>query len=145
MNPRLNPLLINPHRNPSPPPSPSGVHSSTRAPGFSKTQVFTRERLNGYYSVGSFVLSNTLASMPFILLISICSAVAVYFIAARARHSSLVFDSITVFRLGDPPAILRSCSITIVRLGDSPAILRSCSITIGRLGDSPAHAAGDSV
>lgn len=43
--------------------------------------MFTRERLNGYYSVACFVASNTLASLPFILLISIFSAVAVYFIA----------------------------------------------------------------
>lgn len=48
-------------------------------------KVFVRERLNGYYGVGSFVVSNTLASMPFIALISICASASVYFIGAVAR------------------------------------------------------------
>ena len=44
-------------------------------------KVFTRERLNGYYDVGTFVAANTLASSPFILLIAVTSTCAVYFIA----------------------------------------------------------------
>ena len=37
-------------------------------------KVFIRERLNGYYGVATFTIANTLASMPFILLISLVSA-----------------------------------------------------------------------
>ena len=44
-------------------------------------KVFTRERLNGYYGVASFVVANTLSSLPFIALIAIASSCAVYFIA----------------------------------------------------------------
>ena len=44
-------------------------------------KVFTRERLNGYYGVGSFVLANTAASVPFIAGIALFSSLPVYFIA----------------------------------------------------------------
>ena len=42
------------------------------------TQVFIRERLNGYYGVSQFTVSNTLASIPFIFLISVVSTVVLY-------------------------------------------------------------------
>ena len=41
-------------------------------------QVFVRERLNGYYGVSHFTVSNTLASLPFIFLISVVSTVVLY-------------------------------------------------------------------
>ena len=44
-------------------------------------KVFTRERLNGYYGVATFVLANTTAGLPFIALIALGSTCAVYFIA----------------------------------------------------------------
>lgn len=44
-------------------------------------QVFIRERLNGYYGVGSFVAANTLASLPFLLLTAVVSTCSVYFLA----------------------------------------------------------------
>ena len=37
-------------------------------------KVFIRERLNGYYGVSQFTVSNTLASLPFIFLIAVVSA-----------------------------------------------------------------------
>lgn len=45
-------------------------------------KVFVRERLNGYYGVGTFTVANTLASLPFILLISVVSAASLYWLAA---------------------------------------------------------------
>ncbi|GLC35641.1 hypothetical protein PLESTB_000000400 [Pleodorina starrii] len=42
--------------------------------------VFIRERLNGYYSVGTFALANTLASAPFIFGIAIISSAIVYWL-----------------------------------------------------------------
>jgi hypothetical protein len=38
-------------------------------------KIFIRERLNGYYGVSQFTVSNTLASLPFILLIAVVSTV----------------------------------------------------------------------
>ncbi|KAG2450898.1 hypothetical protein HYH02_004730 [Chlamydomonas schloesseri] len=43
-------------------------------------QVFIRERLNGYYSVATFALANTLASAPFIFGIAVISSAVVYWL-----------------------------------------------------------------
>jgi len=42
--------------------------------------VFLRERMNGYYGVSTFVIANSLASAPFLFLISILSSVTVYWL-----------------------------------------------------------------
>ncbi|MEW5317657.1 MAG: hypothetical protein WDW38_008939 [Sanguina aurantia] len=42
--------------------------------------VFYRERQNNYYEVSTFVISNTVASAPFILIISIASSLVVYWL-----------------------------------------------------------------
>lgn len=42
-------------------------------------KVFGRERLNGHYGVGAFVISNTLSSMPYLVMISILSGTICYF------------------------------------------------------------------
>lgn len=42
-------------------------------------KVFVRERLNGYYGVAVFVLSDTLATAPFIFLIALVSTIVMYF------------------------------------------------------------------
>jgi hypothetical protein len=59
-------------------------------------KVFTRERLNGYYGVATFVLANTAAGLPFIALISVASACAVYFIAGLNLNG---FDRFVYFCL----------------------------------------------
>nr|XP_043621919.1 ABC transporter G family member 1-like [Erigeron canadensis] len=43
-------------------------------------KVFERERLNGHYSVGSFVIANTLSSTPFLFLVSVIPAVLAYYL-----------------------------------------------------------------
>ena len=43
------------------------------------TQVFTRERLNGHYGVGAFVIGNTLSSIPFLFLTAFVSTSIFYF------------------------------------------------------------------
>lgn len=42
-------------------------------------QVFYKERLNGYYGVGVYVVSNFLSSCPFLALMSLATATIVYF------------------------------------------------------------------
>ncbi len=48
-------------------------------------QVFIRERLNGYYSVATFALANTLASAPFIFGIAVISSAVVYWLVGKPR------------------------------------------------------------
>jgi hypothetical protein len=55
---------------------PASTHPVLPAPP--PVQVFVRERLNGYYGVSHFTVSNTLASLPFIFLISVVSTVVLY-------------------------------------------------------------------
>ncbi|XAR49467.1 Lipopolysaccharide-transporting ATPase [Bertholletia excelsa] len=43
-------------------------------------KVFGRERLNGHYGAGAFVVGNTLSSMPFLLLISLIPGAITYFL-----------------------------------------------------------------
>lgn len=42
-------------------------------------QVFRRERLNGHYGAGAFVIGNMVSSMPFLLLISAIPSAIMYF------------------------------------------------------------------
>lgn len=42
-------------------------------------KVFRRERLNGHYGVGAFVISNTLSAMPYLITISLISGTICYF------------------------------------------------------------------
>ena len=61
-------------------------------------QVFMRERLNGHYGVASFVVANTASSAPYILLISILSAISVYFLADLDRSGDrFVYFVINLF------------------------------------------------
>ena len=60
-------------------------------------KVYIRERLNGYYKPSNFVVANTLASAPFILLIAICSTICVYFIANLRLGSPGVYFVLDLF------------------------------------------------
>lgn len=42
-------------------------------------QVFQRERLNGHYGVAAFVIANTIAATPFLILITFISGTICYF------------------------------------------------------------------
>lgn len=42
-------------------------------------QVFKRERLNGYYGVGAFIISNFLSSFPFLVLVSFATGTLTYY------------------------------------------------------------------
>lgn len=72
-------------------------------------KVFIRERLNGYYGVGSFVVANTLSSAPFILLIALLSTVSVYFLSnlnsAGDRVIYFIIDLFVSLVLVRPPSL----------------------------------------
>ncbi|KAG7987561.1 hypothetical protein I3843_03G140300 [Carya illinoinensis] len=46
---------------------------------YGSIQIFGRERLNGHYGVGAFVMGNTFSSIPYLLLISIVPGAIAYF------------------------------------------------------------------
>ena len=60
--------------------------------------VFSRERMNGYYGIGTFVISNTIASAPFIFGIALLSSVTVSSIPTLPSFPSFP----CVFRASDP-------------------------------------------
>ena len=43
-------------------------------------QIFGRERLNGHYGVGAFVVGNTFSSIPYLLMISLIPGVIAYYL-----------------------------------------------------------------
>jgi ABC-type multidrug transport system permease subunit len=54
-------------------------------------KVFLRERLNGYYSVASFVAANTISSIPFLAIISFTSALPVYWLSGLNKEAGRFF------------------------------------------------------
>lgn len=60
-------------------------------------KVYIRERLNGYYTPSTFVVANTLASAPFILLIAVSSTICVYFISNLRLGSAGVYFVLDLF------------------------------------------------
>ncbi|KAJ4966619.1 hypothetical protein NE237_018468 [Protea cynaroides] len=61
-------------------------------------KIFGRERLNGHYGVGAFVISNTLSSIPFLLLNSwIPGAIAYYFAGLQKGFGHFTYFSLLLF------------------------------------------------
>nr|XP_043621753.1 ABC transporter G family member 1-like isoform X2 [Erigeron canadensis] len=63
-------------------------------------KVFERERLNGHYSTGSFVIANTISSTPFLLLVSVIPGSLAYYLTGLhtgldhfAYYTSILFSS----------------------------------------------------
>lgn len=55
--------------------------SVSAAPAFVEDyKIFIRERLNGWYTVSSFVVAHTLGSLPFVFAIAIASSACVYYL-----------------------------------------------------------------
>ncbi|KAL0912427.1 hypothetical protein M5K25_018398 [Dendrobium thyrsiflorum] len=49
-------------------------------------KIFRRERLNGHYDVASFVISNSLSSALFLLVISLLPTIIAYFLVGLQKH-----------------------------------------------------------
>ncbi|XP_051120565.1 ABC transporter G family member 15-like isoform X2 [Andrographis paniculata] len=60
-------------------------------------KVFSRERLNGYYGVAVFILSNFLASFPFLVAVSMATGTITYFMVYDAGVSRYVFFCLNIF------------------------------------------------
>ncbi|XP_052197813.1 ABC transporter G family member 1-like [Diospyros lotus] len=48
-------------------------------------KIFTRERLNGHYGVGAFVVGNTLSSIPYLFLISVLPGAMAYYLVGLQK------------------------------------------------------------
>ncbi|KAF5781104.1 putative ABC-2 type transporter [Helianthus annuus] len=66
-------------------------------------KVFERERLNGHYSTGAFVIANTLSSIPYLLLVSVIPGTLAYYLAGLrdgldhfAYYTSVLFSCMLV-------------------------------------------------
>ncbi|XP_021713498.1 ABC transporter G family member 11-like [Chenopodium quinoa] len=59
-------------------------------------KVFKRERLNGHYGATSFVVANTLSSMPYLLLVSLIPGAITYYLPGLKRdyHNFIYFAMI---------------------------------------------------
>ncbi|KAJ7964069.1 ABC transporter G family member [Quillaja saponaria] len=61
-------------------------------------KIFHRERLNGYYGVGVFILSNFLSSFPFLVSIALISGTITYYMVKfRPGFSHYVFFSLNIY------------------------------------------------
>ena len=55
-------------------------------------QVFYKERLNGYYGITVYILSNFLSSFPFVAMMSITTAgITYYMVKFRPEFSHLLY------------------------------------------------------
>ncbi|XP_065871896.1 ABC transporter G family member 1-like [Euphorbia lathyris] len=61
-------------------------------------KVFQRERLNGHYKSASFVISNTISSIPFLLIISaIPGAITYYLVGLQHETAHFIYFVLTLF------------------------------------------------
>ncbi|GJN13592.1 hypothetical protein PR202_gb00313 [Eleusine coracana subsp. coracana] len=65
-------------------------------------KIFGRERLNGHYSVSSFVIANTVSSTPYLALISIIpGAIAYYLVGLQSSFDHFAYFALVLFRHHD--------------------------------------------
>ncbi|KAF8411433.1 hypothetical protein HHK36_003982 [Tetracentron sinense] len=65
---------------------------------YSSIQIFGRERLNGHYGVGAFVVGNTLSSIPYLFIISLIpGAIAYYLVGLQRGIEHFVFFTLLLF------------------------------------------------
>ncbi|PIN13387.1 Transporter, ABC superfamily (Breast cancer resistance protein) [Handroanthus impetiginosus] len=60
-------------------------------------KVFTRERLNGYYGVAVFILSNFLSAFPFLVAVSVITGTITFYMVYRSGFSHYVFYCLNIF------------------------------------------------
>ncbi|KAL5755356.1 hypothetical protein ACOSP7_023576 [Xanthoceras sorbifolium] len=70
-------------------------------------KIFGRERLNGYYGVGAFVVGNTFSSIPYLLMNSLIPGAIAYYLVGLQRS----FEHFVYFAL-----LLFACTMLVERL-----------------------------
>ncbi|XP_024962477.1 ABC transporter G family member 15-like [Cynara cardunculus var. scolymus] len=77
-------------------------------------KIFTRERLNGYYGVAVFILSNFLSSLPFMLAISLVTGTITWnMVKFRHSFSRYVYYCLNLFA---SIAVVESCMMVVASL-----------------------------
>lgn len=63
-----------------------------------KLQIFQRERLNGHYGVGSYVISNSISAIPYLALISVIPGAIAYYLTGLQRSADhFVYFALLLF------------------------------------------------
>jgi len=74
-------------------------------------QVFHRERLNGYYGVAVYVLSNFLSSFPYLVVVSmITGTITWYMVKFRPEFSCYIYFSLIVLGCIE---VVESCMMVV--------------------------------
>ena len=61
-------------------------------------QIYGRERLNGHYGVGAYVIGNTFSSIPYLLIISLLpGAIAYYLVGLQKSFEHFAYFSLVLF------------------------------------------------
>lgn len=77
-------------------------------------KIFTRERLNGYYGVGVFILSNFLSSFPFLVAVSLVTGtITWYMVKFNHGFSRYAFYCLNLF---GSIAVIESCMMIVAAL-----------------------------
>nr|GMD23067.1 ABC transporter G family member 15-like [Ipomoea batatas] len=76
-------------------------------------RIFTKERLNGHYGVGAFILSNFLSSFPFLVAVSAITGTITFYMVFQASFSRYVFFCLNLFGC---IAMVESCMMIVASL-----------------------------
>nr|GMD73736.1 ABC transporter G family member 15-like [Ipomoea batatas] len=91
--------------------------------------VFSKERLNGHYGVGAFILANFFSSFPFLVGISVLTGTIVFYMVYKASFSHFVFYCLNLFGC---IALVESCMMIVSAL--VPNFLMGIIVGAGVLG-----------
>nr|GMD64753.1 ABC transporter G family member 15-like [Ipomoea batatas]GMD71464.1 ABC transporter G family member 15-like [Ipomoea batatas] len=92
-------------------------------------KVFSKERLNGHYGVGAFILANFFSSFPFLVGISVLTGTIVFYMVYKASFSHFVFYCLNLFGC---IALVESCMMIVSAL--VPNFLMGIIVGAGVLG-----------
>ncbi|RAL43105.1 hypothetical protein DM860_009887 [Cuscuta australis] len=76
-------------------------------------RVFTKERLNGHYGVGAFVLANFFSSFPFLVAVSLLTGTITFYMVFQASFLQYVFFCLNLFGC---IAMVESCMMIVASL-----------------------------
>lgn len=77
-------------------------------------QIFYKERLNGHYGVGVFILSNFLSSFPFLAMMSLSTVTITYYMVKL--HPGFLHYIYTYLDLLSSIAVIESCMMVVASL-----------------------------